>query len=542
MPSVLIITLPFSPAACDASCGTCAGSKKFCLTCSQSGFSASNGTCVSSCPSSTFASSGACRPCHADCLSCSGGGFDQCTRCSPSRPVLSSGSSGRCLLTCGKSQFYDSSTGGTGGCTNCDSSCSTCTGAGNSNCLTCGSGKVLQAGKCVDARCPGGNDVGTIAALGGICLSALVVPNPQASSITVSSPTSTVTVVSSAPSSPATSTSSGLTTWEIALMAAGILALLILFLMLWRHKARKARAQETRAFREAKLEKSSGILAWFGFGSGSKRNRDRRQGRGPDGSLNTLRTGRNHAMDGWRYEMETVEQGMARRRSSVLHSPISDRFAAGLQSSDVRSRRQQHRAASVYSAASAATSFTSPSSPRERDEYGNVLGVPSQHGHPASHAGTTWTAPSEYSQPSNAIGSGGRYKRSSPPPLVPEYNPTSFDGNYNGSNGYLGVPQPRQPIKDTSTARFGNGASGGVGPDLLSSGLFANPTGSSTSTAIDPAYRGQPLPQLQPLVDVPLMSSDEVTGASGGNWMHAVDQMPSNSPQRNASRNPFRPY
>lgn len=499
------------------------------MTCSQSGFAASNGTCVSTCPSGTFTSNGACLPCHADCQTCSGSGFDKCTTCSPSRPVLSS--NGRCLLTCGKNQFYDTSSGGTGACTNCDSSCATCTGSGSSNCLNCPSGKVLQGGTCVDARCPGGDDVGAVAALGGICLSSLVTTAPPASSVTISTPTSTVTVITTArPSAP--SSSAHLPTWQIVLIVIGTLAMFVLGLMFWRRRARIARAQDTQAFREAKLAKSSGILAWFGFGANTSQHhrRSSHSHRGLGTRPRDL-----SSRDGWRYEMETVEQGLARRQSSVLHSPINDRFATSLAPTDVRSRRQQHRAASVYSKASTSSSFTSPSSPRERDSDGNVIGIPPRR--PPSNDGTAWTAPSEYSQPSYA--GGGRYKRSSPPPPVPEYKPSRTD-----VNGYLGVPQPRQPIKDTSTARFAGDSSGAVGPDLLSSGLFANPTGSSsTSTAIDSRYRPQAPPQFQPLVDVPVVSSDDLSGGLGearNQWMQAVDYMPSNSPQR--GRNPFRTY
>ncbi|KAF8321785.1 growth factor receptor domain-containing protein [Clavulina sp. PMI_390] len=525
----------FTCTACDASCGTCAGSSTHCLTCTQSGFSASNGTCVSSCPSSSFASGGACVPCHSDCLTCNGSGFNQCISCSSSRPVLSASSGGRCLLTCGKSQFYDSSSGGTGACTNCDSSCSTCAGSGSSNCLTCPTGRVLRNGVCVDAKCPGGDDVGSIAALGGICLSSFVNSLPQASSITITSPTSTVTIVSPG-STPASSSGVHLTVWEIILMALGIMGLAVLSLILWRRAARRARAQETQAFREAKLEKPGGILAWFGFGGKSASKRARRKARGRNGSLSTLAS-KQSGIDGWRYEMETVEQGMARRRSSVLHSPISDRFT--IQPTDVRSRKQQYRGASVYSAASGVSAFTSPSSPRERDEYGNAVGLQPRDARRLSASQSAWTAPSEYSQPSQAVGSANRYKRSSPPPPVPELGTFQYEAPYGNAN--MATPQPRQPIKDTSVGRFGSAGGGGVAPDLFSTGLFATPTGSSGGIGpVQPNYRGQPLAQIQPLVDVPLV--DDPTGSSGRSWSQAVDQMPSNSASRGDSKNPFRNY
>ena len=73
--------------------------------------------------------------------------------CPPSRPVLSNGC---CLLTCSKTQFFDTASRS---CQSCDSSCSSCSGAGPSNCLACSSSTaVLHGGTCVSANC---NEDGT---------------------------------------------------------------------------------------------------------------------------------------------------------------------------------------------------------------------------------------------------------------------------------------------------------------------------------------------------------------------------------------------
>ena len=154
----LIITL--FP-ACDASCNTCFETSTFC----SNNQLASNGKCVSTCPSGTFSSTGVCIPCHPDCASCSdGGAFKRCTSCPPSRPVLSAG---RCLSTCAKNQFFDK-TGGT--CQKCDHTCSSCSGAGPSNCLACSSSsQVLRGGTCIAANC------GSVVSGLGVCLSGLVV-------------------------------------------------------------------------------------------------------------------------------------------------------------------------------------------------------------------------------------------------------------------------------------------------------------------------------------------------------------------------------
>nr|GAT50990.1 growth factor receptor domain-containing protein [Mycena chlorophos] len=207
--------------ACDSSCGTCSGSATFCLSCANNQL-ASNGTCVSSCPSNTFpSSSGSCISCHPDCLTCTGTSFTQCSTCPASRPVLSTG---RCLPTCSKTEFFDSSSGT---CQSCDPSCSSCSGAGPSQCLACASdAQVLRSGTCVKASCDQ-----VVPGLGA-CLSEFV------------------TVPSSSGASPLPSVS-GLTTptastgprrlawWEILLMALGCAFIFVVIVWLWRRRAQK---------------------------------------------------------------------------------------------------------------------------------------------------------------------------------------------------------------------------------------------------------------------------------------------------------------
>ncbi|TDL20714.1 growth factor receptor domain-containing protein [Rickenella mellea] len=222
--------------ACDSSCGTCAGSATFCLTC-ENNLLASQGKCVNTCPSGSLATAGACTTCHPDCASCSGTAFNQCSTCPPSRPVLSGG---RCLPTCSKSQFIDPTTST---CQNCDASCSSCSGSGPSSCLACSSAtSVLRDGTCVTATCTSNSSV--VPGL-GMCLSDLV-SVPQPSGTSTPAPLPTIPGLNQ----PAAQASSRrpLAWWEILLMALGCAFIFLVILMLWRRRMRKRRAQRTAMF------------------------------------------------------------------------------------------------------------------------------------------------------------------------------------------------------------------------------------------------------------------------------------------------------
>lgn len=233
----IALTTKSTVLACDSSCGACFGSSTFCLTCSNNRF-ASNGACVSSCPSNTFNSSGICTTCHPDCATCSGSSFNQCSSCPSNLPALTNG---RCLPTCSKTQFFDKTSST---CQSCDTSCSSCSGSGPSNCLACSSSsQVLQTGTCTNANC--NNNSSVVPGL-GVCLSDLVIV-PQASG------TSPGTPLPSGINTPInTSTRRPLEWWEILLMALGCAFIFLIVLMCWRRRARKVRAKRTAAFASAK--------------------------------------------------------------------------------------------------------------------------------------------------------------------------------------------------------------------------------------------------------------------------------------------------
>ncbi|KAL6308652.1 hypothetical protein BKA93DRAFT_523402 [Sparassis latifolia] len=229
--------------ACDSSCGICAGSSTFCLTCANNKL-ASNGTCVSSCPSNAFSSSGSCLTCHPDCATCSGGAFNQCSSCSSNLPVLTNG---RCLPTCSQSQYFDTTSSS---CQSCDSSCSSCSGAGASNCLACAdSSHVLRGGSCVSASCTGSS--GIVSGL-GLCLSDLVQTSAKASGTSSLPPLPSITGLTSPVSNTNTTTRTRLSWWQILLMALGCAFIFVMVLLCWRRRMRKKRAQATAQFASAK--------------------------------------------------------------------------------------------------------------------------------------------------------------------------------------------------------------------------------------------------------------------------------------------------
>ena len=225
---------------CSSSCSSCSGSANFCLTCANNQL-ASNGTCVTSCPSNTFSNSGTCLTCHPDCLTCSGGAFNQCSSCPPDRPVLTNG---RCLPTCSQNQYFDKTTST---CQSCDSSCASCSGSGSSSCMACsGSNKVLRGGSCVDASCKSSTSI--VPGM-GVCLSDLVVvPDPSGTGNVP--PLPSISGINSP--TPTKSGSNRLQWWQILLMTLGCAFIFLVFLMCWRRRARKQRANKTKQFAIAK--------------------------------------------------------------------------------------------------------------------------------------------------------------------------------------------------------------------------------------------------------------------------------------------------
>ncbi|KAH8926246.1 hypothetical protein BT69DRAFT_1278985 [Atractiella rhizophila] len=237
--------------SCPVGCASCTEDGK-CLSCTDTTAVILSGTCVASCPNSFFPSTNSssitnststtqqaisptCEKCHPDCATCSGA-FDQCSSCPPSRPVLTP--NGSCVQTCTANEFFDPN----GGCKAISVECATAWGGQNDQCLSCGDGKVLQDGRCVDANCEGGEKTVEVF---NVCLESLgqIVSNPPSSSSSTGSDS------------------------LLGLLALLIIPLLLLALVLWRRKNKKQRKQETARFRE-RMENNKGgwKMRFFGLG------------------------------------------------------------------------------------------------------------------------------------------------------------------------------------------------------------------------------------------------------------------------------------
>ena len=117
---------------CDPSCFTCNGSLATnCLSCNPGDYLISSNTCDS---------------CDMNCKTCSGDATT-CTSCASPNPFLDFDDT---CKECPDGQ-YDT---GSDSCDLCDSSCSTCNEATNNNCLSCISGDFLTVSNTCEPSCP----------------------------------------------------------------------------------------------------------------------------------------------------------------------------------------------------------------------------------------------------------------------------------------------------------------------------------------------------------------------------------------------------
>jgi len=321
--------------ACTGGCATCVGSPTFCRTCS-SGQSAFNGQCVSSCPTNTFSNNGSCIPCHPDCASCSGAGFNQCKTCPTNLPVLSS--AGRCLPTCTKTEYFDTSSGT---CKSCDSSCGSCSTGGQVGCLSCASDKaVLRAGKCETVDCGSGS--GTVGGL-GVCLAELVVVPNQSSLPPVSIPPLDPNAATNAQQQ---SEGIKLEWWQILLMVLGGLFIIAICIIIWRRQARKKRAKRTQEFKANLENRGLWSRLWrnpFSFFTRKKKDNRARDLEGARSSAGDWRTSASRT-DENRQTWITMQEPVP-RRPSITGRATSDAYTydSRAEPSEGRSQRTKTR-------------------------------------------------------------------------------------------------------------------------------------------------------------------------------------------------------
>lgn len=138
-------TEDYNCASCHLSCSTCNGSSESqCITC-RSGRFALDGKCLNSCPAGYYGDKKRqeCVPCPIGCATCSSNGI--CLTCKDNW-VLNK--KNKCIVkgsdACDDSEYFDN-----GHCHPCHSTCETCDGPTETNCLKCPPSLLLQSNRCV---------------------------------------------------------------------------------------------------------------------------------------------------------------------------------------------------------------------------------------------------------------------------------------------------------------------------------------------------------------------------------------------------------
>ena len=137
---------------CDKSCSKCFGPSYLdCSNCTD-GLEFVDGVCVPPCDTnaSMVLVDGNCLPCHPTCLTCSGISSDECITC-PDNYTLENGA---CVIVPVDCKVDEGMVWVNGLCVPCDSTCETCSGVSNTDCLTCTLPLVLQAGSCINPPPP----------------------------------------------------------------------------------------------------------------------------------------------------------------------------------------------------------------------------------------------------------------------------------------------------------------------------------------------------------------------------------------------------
>ncbi|XP_049311526.1 furin-like protease 2 isoform X2 [Bactrocera dorsalis] len=140
-------TEDYNCASCHSSCATCNGSAESqCITC-RSGRFAYDGKCLNNCPDGYYADKKRqeCVACPIGCATCSSNGF--CLTC---RENWTRNKKSKCIITgsenCDESEYYDNNH-----CHPCHSTCETCDGPTETNCLSCPQSLLLQSSRCVSS-------------------------------------------------------------------------------------------------------------------------------------------------------------------------------------------------------------------------------------------------------------------------------------------------------------------------------------------------------------------------------------------------------
>ncbi|XP_052566318.1 furin-like protease 2 isoform X1 [Culex pipiens pallens] len=135
---------------CHESCETCAGAgQDSCLTCAPAHLYVTDlAVCLQICPDGYFENydNRTCVPCEANCASCQDRP-DYCTSCDHHLVMHEH----KCYSACPKNTYETEDYN----CADCHSSCMTCNGSSESQCILCRAGRFAHEGRCLNA-CPDG--------------------------------------------------------------------------------------------------------------------------------------------------------------------------------------------------------------------------------------------------------------------------------------------------------------------------------------------------------------------------------------------------
>uniref|UniRef100_A0A182N4U3 EGF-like domain-containing protein n=1 Tax=Anopheles dirus TaxID=7168 RepID=A0A182N4U3_9DIPT len=126
--------------ACPHGCATC-GNGAVCLTCHEHWTMNRKGKCIANgnnnCDESEYFENGHCHPCHSTCETCTGPTENECLTCASS--LLLQGQ--RCVNVCDEGYYME-----VGVCAKCLHTCTQC--VSRMNCTSCMKGLQLQSGEC----------------------------------------------------------------------------------------------------------------------------------------------------------------------------------------------------------------------------------------------------------------------------------------------------------------------------------------------------------------------------------------------------------
>lgn len=149
--SPLSFSQPLFTACANPKCATCAGAGQTCTTCKDPTHVLQEGICDNQCSDGWFALNSVCTRCHTSCKTCNGASNQNCLTCDTAQFPYHDEITHECLTSCASGKFWNS-TAST--CTSCAIGCSICTSASPTSCTACKPNYYLHNNnECVD-RCP----------------------------------------------------------------------------------------------------------------------------------------------------------------------------------------------------------------------------------------------------------------------------------------------------------------------------------------------------------------------------------------------------